>query len=46
MEGEEVLVELAVGDALVPMKVHIVLHEERRHKHAIEQVHDGNRQNS
>ena len=41
VEGEVVLVELAVGGALVPVQVDVVLHEEGRHEHAVQQVEEG-----
>ena len=44
VEGEVVLVELAVGGALVPVQVDVVLHEEGRHEHAVQQVEEGDEQ--
>ena len=44
MEGEEEGVEAAEDGALLPVVPDVVLHEEGRHKTAVEQVGEGHRE--
>ena len=46
MEGEDVLVEVAVPDALTPVDVDVVLNEEGGHEDRIDEVNYPNAQDS